>query len=93
MNRERITISFLAEDADIIDYLQKIKTERTVSSYIRYLIRQDMLGNPPINDLEKIAEMIAKKLNNGNLNISPIQETPTEMSVSLEDKLIINNLF
>ncbi|MFH5781511.1 hypothetical protein [Heyndrickxia oleronia] len=93
MNRERITISFLAEDADIIEHLQQIKTERTISSYIRHLIRQDMLGNPPINDLEKIAEMIAKKLNNGNLNISPIQETPTEMSVSLEDKLIINNLF
>jgi hypothetical protein len=93
MNRERITISFLAEDADIIGHLQEIKTERTISSYIRHLIRQDMLANSPINNLEKLAEMIASKLSNGNLNISPIQETPTEMSVSLEDKLIIDNLF
>lgn len=93
MNRERITISFLAEDADIIEHLQKIKTERTISSYIRHLIRQDMLGNPPINNFDKLAEMIASKLSNGTINISPIQEKPTEMSVSLEDKLIINNLF
>jgi hypothetical protein len=93
MNRERITISFLAEDADIIEHLQKIKTEGTVSSYIRHLIRQDMTGNPTINNLDKLAEMIASKLSNGTLNISPIQETPTEMSVSLEDKSLINQLF
>ncbi|MEL3961895.1 hypothetical protein MKZ01_11500 [Lysinibacillus endophyticus] len=92
MNRERITISFLAEDADIIEHLQQIKTERTISSYIRHLIRQDMLANPPINNLEKLAEVIASKLSNGNLNISPIQETSTQ-TVSLEDKLIIDNLF
>lgn len=92
MNRERITISFLAEDADIIEHLQQIKTERTISSYIRHLIRQDMLANPPINNVDKLAEIIASKLSNGNLNISPIQETPTQ-TVSLEDKLIIDNLF
>lgn len=92
MNRERITISFLAEDEDIIEHLQKIKTERTISSYIRHLIRQDMLANPPINNLDKLAEMIASKLSNGTINISPKQEKPTE-SVSLEDKIIIETLF
>lgn len=92
MNRERITISFLAEDADIIEHLQQIKTERTISSYIRNLIRQDMLANPTINNLDKLAEIIASKLSNGNLNISPIQETSTQ-TVSLENKLIIDNLF
>lgn len=93
MNRERITISFLAEDADIIEHLQQIKTERTISSYIRHLIRQDMLANPPINNLEKLAEVIARKLSNGTLQISSKQEKPSEMSVSLEDKSIINSLF
>ena len=93
MNRERITISFLAEDADIIEHLQKIKTERTISSYIRHLIRQDMLANPPINDLDKLAEVIARKLSNGTLQIPSRQEKPTEITVSLEDKLIIDNLF
>lgn len=93
MNRERITISFLAEDADIIEHLQQIKTERTISSYIRYLIRQDMLANPPINNLEKLAEVIASKLSNGTLQISSKQEKPTEMTVSLEDKSIIDSLF
>lgn len=93
MNRERITISFLAEDADIIEHLQQIKTERTISSYIRNLIRQDMLGNTPINNVDKLAEIIASKLSNGTLQIPSIQEKPTEMTVSLEDKLIIDNLF
>lgn len=93
MNRERITISFLAEDADIIEHLQQIKTERTISSYIRHLIRQDMLANPPINNLEKLAEVIASKLSNGTLQISSKQEKPTEMTVSLEDKNIIESLF
>lgn len=93
MNRERITISFLAEDADIIEHLQQIKTERTISSYIRHLIRQDMLVNPPINNLDKLAEMIASKLCNGTLQISSKQEKPSEISVSLEDKSIIDSLF
>ncbi|MEC1748060.1 hypothetical protein [Schinkia azotoformans] len=93
MNRERITISFLAEDADITEHLQQIKTERTISSYIRHLIRQDMLANPPINNLEKLAEMIARKLSNSTLQIPSIQEKPTEMTVSLEDKSIIESLF
>lgn len=93
MNRERITISFLAEDADIIKHLQQIKTERTISSYIRHLIRQDMLANPPINNLDKLAEVIARKLSNGTLRISSKQEKPYEMSVSSEDKSLINQLF
>jgi hypothetical protein len=93
MNRERITISFLAEDADIIEHLQQIKTERTISSYIRHLIRQDMLANPPINNLEKLAEVIASKLSNETLQISSKQEKPSEMSVSLEDKSLIHQLF
>lgn len=93
MNRERITISFLAEDADIIEHLQKIKTERTLSSYIRYLIRQDMNGNPPINTLDQLADKIASKLANSNLSLPSKQEKPTEMTVTLEDRLIIDNLF
>ncbi|MEK5233483.1 hypothetical protein MHB42_17400 [Lysinibacillus sp. FSL K6-0232] len=93
MKRERITISFLAEDADIIEHLQMIKTERTISSYIRHLIRQDMLGTPHINNLDKLAETIVNKLSNGTLQIPSIQEKPTEMSVSLEDKSLINQLF
>lgn len=93
MNRERITISFLSEDADIIEHLQQIKTERTISSYIRHLIRQDMLGTPHINNLDKLAETIVNKLSNGTLQIPSIQEKPTEMSVSLEDKSLINQLF
>lgn len=93
MNRERITISFLSEDADIIEHLQQIKTERTISSYIRHLIRQDMLANPQINNLDKLAEMIASKLSNDTLQIPSIEKKPTDITVSLEDKLIIDNLF
>lgn len=93
MKRERITVSFLAEDLDILEHLQQVKTERTLSSYIRHLIRQDMLGNPPINNVDKLAEMIVSKLSNGTIHIPPIQETPSEISVSLEDKSLINQLF
>lgn len=93
MNRERITISFLAEDADIIKHLQKIKTDRTISSYIRHLIRQDMNGNPPINTLDQLADKIASKLANSNLSLPSKQEKPTEITVSMEDKFIIDSLF
>ncbi|MCI1592656.1 MULTISPECIES: hypothetical protein [Bacillaceae] len=93
MNRERITISFLTEDDDIIEHLQKTKTERTISSYIRHLIRQDMNDNPPINNLDQLADKIASKIANSNLSLPSKQEKPSEMSVSLEDKSLINQLF
>lgn len=93
MKRERITISFLAVDVDIIEHLQQIKAERTISSYIRHLIRQDILGNPPVNDLDQLADKIASKLNNSNTHLSLKQEKPTEITVSVEDKSIIDRLF
>lgn len=94
MKCERISISFLAEDRDIIEHLNNIKNERSVSSYIRQLIHQEMLGTPSIHNAEKLAELIASKLSNSTLHISPKQEDkPTKITVSLEDKLIINNLF
>ena len=93
MKRERITISFLAEDADIIEHLQNIKTNRTISSYVRHLIRQDMLGNSPVNNLDQLADKIASKLANSNISLSRQKEKPTEIAVSLEDKSIINSLF
>lgn len=93
MKRERITISFLAEDVDIVEHLHKIKTERNISSYIRHLIRQDMLGNPPANNLDQLADKIASKLANSNVSLSLQKENPTEIAVSLEDKSIINSLF
>ena len=94
MRRERITISFLAEDADIIEHLQQIKTERNISSYIRHLIRQDMLGNPPANNLDQLADKIASKICNEYLTFpSSPHIKPTEMEVSLEDKSIIDTLF
>lgn len=94
MNRERITISLLTEDSDIIEHLHAIKSDRSISSYIRHLIRQDMLGNPTINNLDQLADKIASKLTNSNLppSSSP-QIKPTEMAVSLEDKSIIDTLF
>lgn len=92
MKRERITISFLAEDADIIEHLQNIKTNRTISSYVRHLIRQDMLGNSPVNNLDQLADKIASKLANSK-SLSFQKEKTTEIAVSLEDKSIINSLF
>lgn len=92
MKRERITISFLAEDADIIEHLQNIKTNRTISSYVRHLIRQDMLGNSPVNNLDQLADKIASKLANSK-SLSFQKEKTTEITVSLEDKSIINSLF
>lgn len=79
MNRERITISLLTEYSDIIDHLHAIKSERSISSYVRHLIRQDMLGNPTINNLDQLADKIASKICNGNLPLSSSpQIQPTE---------------
>jgi len=93
MNRERITISLLTEDSDILEHLDTIKSERTISSYLRHLIRQDMLGNPSTNNLDQLAEILANKLLKEPLMLSYQQEKPTEIVVDLEDISIINGLF
>ncbi|MFB5088361.1 hypothetical protein PGC35_14340 [Psychrobacillus sp. PGGUH221] len=93
MNRERITISLLTEDSDILEHLHTIKSERTISSYLRHLIRQDMLGNPSTNNLDQLAEILANILLKEPLMLSYQQEKPTEIVVDLEDISIINGLF
>lgn len=93
MNRERITISLLTEDSDILEHLHTIKSERTISSYLRHLIRQDMLGNPSTNKLDQLAEILANILLKEPLMLSYQQEKPTEIVVDLEDISIINGLF
>lgn len=93
MNRERITISLLTDDNDIIEYLHTIKPERTISSYLRQLIRQDMLGNPSTNNLDQLADKIAFKLIRDNVSLVSPKDEPTEITVSFEDKNIIDGLF
>ncbi|MEK3976197.1 hypothetical protein [Psychrobacillus sp. FSL K6-1267] len=93
MNRERITISLLTDDNDIIGHLHTIKSERTISSYLRHLIRQDMLNNPPINTLDQLAEEIVRKLSNSELSFASTSEKTTKIAESLEDMSIINTLF
>lgn len=93
MNRERLTISLLTEDSDILEHLHTIKSERTISSYLRYLIRQDMLNNPPINNLDQLAEKIVRKLSNSELSFASTSEKTARIAESLEDMSIINTLF
>lgn len=93
MNRERITISLLADDNDIFEHLHTIKSERTISSYLRHLIRQDILGNPSTNNLDQLADKIAFKLIRDNVSLASPKDDPTEITVSFGDKNIIDGLF
>lgn len=93
MNRERITISLLTEDNDIIEHLYTIKSERTISSYLRHLIRQDLIGNPSTNNLDQLADKIVHKLIKDNVTISSTPENYAKNTASLEDKSIIDGLF
>lgn len=92
--RNRITISFLAEDHDIIAHLQTIRDQgQSISGYIRNLIHNDMMNNPNNNSIDALAQAIADKL--GAVQIVTNAEKPTDHneSVGLEEKMIIDQLF
>lgn len=52
-----------------------------------------MLGNPSTNNLDQLADKIAFKLISDNVSLSSAKDEPTEMTVSFEDKNIIDGLF
>ncbi len=92
--RNRITISFLAEDHDIIAHLQTIREQgQNLSCYIRNLIRNDMNKAIPNNSVDALAQAIADKL--GAVQVIANTEKPTDQneSVDFEEKMIIDQLF
>lgn len=92
--RNRITISFLAEDHDIIAHLQTIRNQgQSISRYIRNLIHNDMMNTPNNNSIDALAQAIADKL--GAVQIVNNAEKPTDHyeSVGFEEKMIIDQLF
>lgn len=92
--RNRITISFLSEDRDIVEHLQSVREQgQSLSCYIRNLIRNDMNGTISNNSVDALAQAIAEKL--GSVQVVPHAEKPTNHSelVGIEEKMIIERLF
>lgn len=94
MNRTRITISFKAEDSLLIEHLQKVAQQRSISSYIRELIRNDMAGTSSTKSVDELANAILEKLG-GTIQIITEEEKPTddESPIGFEEKSIIDQLF
>lgn len=91
--RNRITISFLAEDHDIIEHLQAVREHgQNLSSYIRNLIRNDMNGAIPNNSIDSLAQAIADKLGAVQI-INTEKSTDHNESVDFETKMTIDQLF
>lgn len=92
--RNRITISFLAEDQHIVAHLQTIRDQgQSISGYIRTLIHNDMMNTPNNNSIDALAQAIADKL--GAIQVIANVEKPVddESSISFEQKMIIDQLF
>ncbi|MBD8034588.1 hypothetical protein [Solibacillus merdavium] len=81
--RNRITISFLAEDHDIVAHLQSIREQgQSISGYIRNLIHKDMRGIPNNISIDAVAQAIADKL--GAVQIVTNAEKPTVQSEQVD---------
>lgn len=92
--RNRITISFLAEDHDILEHLQSIRDQgQSMSGYIRNLIEKDMRGIPNNNSIDVLAQAIADKLGSGQVVTNAKKPTDLSESVGFEEKMIIDKLF
>lgn len=94
MNRTRVTISFKEEDSLLIEHLQKIAKQRTISSYIRELIRNDLYENSSTKSVDELANAIAEKLG-GTIKFIIDEKKPTdeESPIGIDDKIIIDQLF
>ena len=93
MNRKRITISFKAGDDLLIEHVQKIAQQRSISSYIRELIQNDMSGTAPTNSVDELANAILEKLG-GAIHIATEETKPIDDIAPIGfEKSIIDQLF
>lgn len=92
--RNRITISFLAEDHDIVEHLQSVRKQgQSISGYIRNLIHNDMTSTSNNNSIDVLAQAIADKL--GTVQVVTNAEKPTVQfeQVDFEVKTTVERLF
>lgn len=91
--RNRITISFLTEDHDLMEHLQTVREQgQNLSCYIRNLIRNDMNRTIPNNSVDALAQAIADKLGAVQI-INTEKPTDNNESVDFETKMTIDQLF
>lgn len=89
---QRITISLLPSDKDLISHLENVRQSQSISPYIRQLIRNDMEKEEVETDIDAVVAKVLEKLNaNGSFVKVPNQEVKTEMSE--EQKDIISFIF
>lgn len=93
MKRERVTISFLPSDYELVTHLKAVRNTRNISNYLRDLIRKDMNGSWTGNDIEKIILNLANTI--GKETPTPSINTPSKTTphIDIEDRNLIENLF
>lgn len=93
MKRERVTISFLPSDYELVLHLKAVRNTRNISNYLRDLIRKDMNGNWTGNDIEKIILTLANTIGKETSTISKNPPPQNAPHIVIEDRNLIKNLF
>ncbi|REB11154.1 hypothetical protein DVB69_01265 [Sporosarcina sp. BI001-red] len=93
---EKITISFLPSDSDLISFIKTKKEFGNLSDYIRTLIRNDMQSEPhSINRTnDDIIDKVLHLLKTVEVTVNKECQYPPESStLDIEFKNAINDLF
>jgi glucan phosphoethanolaminetransferase (alkaline phosphatase superfamily) len=91
--RARYTISFLPSDTDLINHLNEMKENTTVSMYVRGLIRRDFYGENTSLNTDDIVDKVIQKLKNNKEHSFIDQASDSQLKISEEQKSLITNLF
>lgn len=92
MANVKYTISFLPNDRELLEFVEKKKKYQNFSAYIRGLIRKDMEtgGN---SDLEKIYEYVVKRIQEDGYGMEDTDPKKVTELVDEAEKEIIMDLF
>lgn len=92
--RTRYTISLLPSDLDIIEHLEKIKEQTTISMYVRNLIKNDLNEeNRGITNIEQLVEKVIQRIKADDRLQVVNTSNHVELVVSDEQRDIISSLF
>lgn len=92
--RTRYTISLLPSDIDIIEHLEMIKEQTTISMYIKRLIKSDLNGIYQGNlDINHIVDMVIDRIKaDGKLQLN-VSVDNEKVPINDEHRDIITSLF
>lgn len=92
MANVKYTISFLPNDRELLEFVEKKRKCQNFSAYIRDLIRNDM-GNQDYSNFEEVYLYVLKRIKEDGYAISESETKQINEIITVEDKDIIRDLF